>query len=416
MPRVNMASESPQPEVSSTATVAPSAATIALGILTAGMVTVLVGFSSSYPIVVQAGAAMGLTASQLATMTAALSLGMGLTCLLPSIWLKIPVVIAWSTPGAALLVVSLQGVPLPQAIGAFIVCGLLLTIAGASGLFERWMSRIPLSLASALLAGVLLRFGIEAFSSLRTAAQIVGPMLVAYLLARRSAPRLSVPITLAVGLMAFWILPGAAPAAEIARLGDTGASLQPLAWPPQFSVPVLLGITVPLFLVTMASQNLPGVAVLRAAGYERAPVSRLLTIVGLATLLLAPFGVFALNLAAITAALCMGPEAHPDPARRWLAAAMAGVFYLTVAVFAGPIAAWFVSLPRELVVAIAGVALLPTIGRSMHAALLDESQRDPALVTLLTTASGLTLAGIGSAFWGVVFGVLTMIVWRPRSA
>jgi benzoate membrane transport protein len=346
-----MASESPQPEVSSTATVAPSAATIALGILTAGMVTVLVGFSSSYPIVVQAGAAMGLTASQLATMTAALSLGMGLTCLLPSIWLKIPVVIAWSTPGAALLVVSLQGVPLPQAIGAFIVCGLLLTIAGASGLFERWMSRIPLSLASALLAGVLLRFGIEAFSSLRTAAQIVGPMLVAYLLARRSAPRLSVPITLAVGLMAFWILPGAVPAAEIARLGDTGASLQPLAWPPQFSVPVLLGITVPLFLVTMASQNLPGVAVLRAAGYERAPVSRLLTIVGLATLLLAPFGVFALNLAAITAALCMGPEAHPDPARRWLAAAMAGVFYLTVAVFAGPIAAWFVSLPRELVVA-----------------------------------------------------------------
>jgi benzoate membrane transport protein len=380
------------------------------------MVTVLVGFSSSYPIVVQAGAAMGLTASQLATMTAALSLGMGLTCLLPSIWLKIPVVIAWSTPGAALLVVSLQGVPLPQAIGAFIVCGLLLTIAGASGLFERWMSRIPLSLASALLAGVLLRFGIEAFSSLRTAAQIVGPMLVAYLFARRAAPRLSVPITLAVGLMAFWILPGAAPAADIARLGDTGASLQPLAWPPQFSVPVLLGVTVPLFLVTMASQNLPGVAVLRAAGYERAPVSRLLTIVGLATLLLAPFGVFALNLAAITAALCMGPEAHPDPARRWLAAAMAGVFYLTVAVFAGPIAAWFVSLPRELVVAIAGVALLPTIGRSMHAALLDVSQRDPALVTLLTTASGLTLAGIGSAFWGVVFGVLTMIVWRPSSA
>jgi benzoate membrane transport protein len=365
-----MASESPQPEVRSRAA-APSAATTALGILTAGLVTVLVGFSSSYPIVVQAGASMGLTASQLATMTAALSLGMGLTCLLPSVWLRIPVVIAWSTPGAALLVISLQGVPLPQAIGAFIVCGLLLTIAGASGLFERFRSRIPLSLASALLAGVLLRFGIEAFGSLRTAAQIVGPMLAAYLIARRSAPRLSVPITLAVGLMVFWILPGAAPAADIARLGDTGASLQPLAWPPQFSLPVLLGVTVPLFLVTMASQNLPGVAVLRAAGYERAPVSRLLTIVGLATLLLAPFGVFALNLAAITAALCMGPEAHPDPARRWMAAAMAGVFYLTVAAFAGPIAGWFVSLPRELVVAIAEQFLLDAHGidDSMVAAL-----------------------------------------------
>ena len=415
MPRVSMASESPQPEAQAQAA-PPSAGAIALGILTAGLVTVLVGFSSSYPIVVQAGASMGLTPSQLATMTAALSLGMGLTCLLPSIWLKIPVVIAWSTPGAALLVISLQGVPLPQAIGAFIVCGVLLTIAGASGLFERFMSRIPLSLASALLAGVLLRFGIEAFGSLRTAAQIVGPMLAAYLVARRSAPRLSVPITLAVGLIAFWMIPGVAPATDVAQLGDTGASLAPLAWPPQFSLPVLLGVTVPLFLVTMASQNLPGVAVLRAAGYERAPVSRLLTIVGLATLCLAPFGVFALNLAAITAALCMGPDAHPDPARRWLAAAMAGAFYLTVAAFAGPLAAWFVSLPRELVVAIAGVALLPTIGRSMHAALLDESQRDPALVTLLTTASGLTLAGIGSAFWGVVFGVVTMIVWQPRRA
>jgi benzoate membrane transport protein len=415
MPRVSMASESPQPEAQAQ-TAPPSAGAIALGILTAGLVTVLVGFSSSYPIVVQAGASMGLTPSQLATMTAALSLGMGLTCLLPSIWLKIPVVIAWSTPGAALLVISLQGVPLPQTIGAFIVCGVLLTIAGASGLFERFMSRIPLSLASALLAGVLLRFGIEAFGSLRTAAQIVGPMLAAYLVARRSAPRLSVPITLAVGLIAFWMIPGVAPATDVAQLGDTGASLAPLAWPPQFSLPVLLGVTVPLFLVTMASQNLPGVAVLRAAGYERAPVSRLLTIVGLATLCLAPFGVFALNLAAITAALCMGPDAHPDPARRWLAAAMAGVFYLTVAAFAGPLAAWFVSLPRELVVAIAGVALLPTIGRSMHAALLDESQRDPALVTLLTTASGLTLAGIGSAFWGVVFGVVTMIVWQPRRA
>jgi len=336
---------------------------------------------------------------------------MGLTTLLPSLWLRIPVVTAWSTPGAALLAVSLQGVPLAQAIGAFLACGLLLTLAGASGLFERWMSRIPMSLASALLAGVLLRFGIEAFGALGTAPLVVGTMLATFLVARRLAPRFAVPLTLLAGFGAVLAGPGLAPVGT-----GAAASLQPLAWPPQLSVPVLLGVALPLFVVTMASQNLPGVAVLRAAGYGGAPVSRLLTITGVATLLLAPFGAFALNLAAISAALCMGPDAHPDPRRRWLAAAAAGCFYLAAAAFAGPIAGVFAALPRELVIAIAGLALLPTIGRGLQAAVADESERDPALVTFLVTASGLTLWGIGPAFWGVVFGVAALLAWRPRAA
>jgi benzoate membrane transport protein len=289
----------------------PGARGAAVSVATAGFVTVLVGFSSSYAIVVQAAAAMGLDAGQLATLTAALALGMGLTTLLPSLWLRIPVVTAWSTPGAALLAVSLQGVPLAQAIGAFLACGLLLTLAGASGLFERWMSRIPMSLASALLAGVLLRFGIEAFGALGTAPLVVGTMLATFLVARRLAPRFAVPLTLLAGFGAVLAGPGLAPVGT-----GAAASLQPLAWPPQLSVPVLLGVALPLFVVTMASQNLPGVAVLRAAGYGGAPVSRLLTITGVATLLLAPFGAFALNLAAISAALCMGPDAHPDPRPR----------------------------------------------------------------------------------------------------
>ena len=383
----------------------------AVAVLVAGFVCVLVGFSSSYALIVQAGLAMGLDAAGLATMTAALSLGMGLTTLLPSAWLRIPVVTAWSTPGAALLAASLPGVPLPEAIGAFVACGALLTLAGATGLFERWMSRIPSSIASALLAGVLLRFGLEAFGALRTAPAVVGAMLATYLLARRASPRWAVPATLVAGVVAVLAGPG---------LGDASVAaarpaLAPLAWPPVFAVSSLLGVTLPLFVVTMASQNLPGVAVLRASGYGDAPVSRLLVAVGLATLVLAPFGAFALNLAAITAALCMAPDVHPDPRRRWLAAAVAGTFYLAIAAFAGPIAQLFAALPREMVVALAGVALIPTIGRGLQAAVADEAEREPALVTFLVTASGLTLWGVGSAFWGTVFGVAALLAWRRRA-
>jgi benzoate membrane transport protein len=377
----------------------------------AGFVCVLVGFTSSYAIVVQAGVAMRLDPAQLATMTAALALGMGLTTLLPSLWLRIPVVTAWSTPGAALLAVSLPGVPLAEAIGAFVACAVLLTLAGATGLFERWMNRIPMSIASALLAGVLLRFGLDAFAGLQVQPLVVGAMLATFLVARRVSPRWAVPATLLAGLVAVLAGPGLAPVAG----GVAAASVAPLAWPPSFSAATLLGIALPLFVVTMASQNLPGVAVLKASGYGDAPISRLLTIVGVATLVLAPFGAFALNLAAISAALCMAPDVHPDPRRRWVAAACAGTFYVSIAVFAGPLAALFAALPREMVIGIAGLALLPTIGRGLQAAVANEAEREPALVTFLVTASGLVLWGVGSAFWGVVFGVAALLAWRPRA-
>ncbi len=381
----------------------------AVSVLTAGFVTVLVGFASSYPIVVQAAMAMALDATQLATMTAALALGMGLTTLVPSVRYRVPVVTAWSTPGAALLATSLPGVPLPEAVGAFLLCGALLTLAGATGWFERWMSRVPLSLASALLAGVLLRFGLDAFGALRTAPAVVGAMLVAFLLSRRLSPRFAVPLTLLAGVALALAVPGLRWPADAAAIGVLP---RPLAMPPSWSVASTLGVALPLFVVTMASQNVPGVAVLRASGYAGAPISRLVAITGLATLLLAPFGAFALNLAAITAALCMGEAAHPDPARRWLAAAAAGAFYLLIAAFAAPIAALFTALPRELVVTVAGLALLPTIARGLHTALASDAQREPALVTFLVTASGLTLGGIGSAFWGIVFGAIALLVWR----
>lgn len=382
-----------------------------LPMVVAGFVCVLVGFTSSYAIVVQAGVAVRLDAAQLATMTAALALGMGLTTLLPSLWLRIPVVTAWSTPGAALLAVSLPGVPLAEAIGAFVACAVLLTLAGATGLFERWMNRIPMSIASALLAGVLLRFGLDAFAGLQVQPLVVGAMLATFLVARRVSPRWAVPATLLAGLVTVLAGPGLAAVAG----GVAAASAAPLAWPPSFSASTLLGIALPLFVVTMASQNLPGVAVLKASGYGEAPISRLLTIVGVATLVLAPFGAFALNLAAISAALCMAPDVHPDPRRRWVAAACAGTFYVSIAVFAGPLAALFAALPREMVVGIAGLALLPTIGRGLHAAVANEHEREPALVTFLVTGSGVVLWGVGSAFWGVVFGVAALLAWRPRA-
>lgn len=383
----------------------------------AGFVTVLVGFTSSYALVVQAAAALGLGASALATMTAALALGMGLTSLLPSLVMRIPLVTAWSTPGAALLAVSLSGVSLPEAIGAFVACGLLMLVAGATGWFARVMHRIPLSLASALLAGVLLRFGLEAFAGLATAPAVVGVMVGTYLLARRVSSRYAVPLTLMAGALVLAVTVGWPAIGDADSAGSAGGGLAPLAplAVPAFSVSALLGVALPLFVVTMASQNLPGVAVLQASGY-RAPVSAMLIVTGVATLVLAPWGVFALNLAAITAALCMGPEAHPDPARRWRAAACAGGFYLVVAVFAAPLAQTFMALPREFIVALAGLALIPTIARGLHAAVLHDEERDPAVITFLVTASGLTLWGIGPAFWGVLLGVAALVLWRRPSA
>lgn len=383
----------------------PAAAAGMVSPLVAGFVTVLVGFTSSYAIVVQAGLAMGLDAAGLATMTAALALGMGLTTLLPSLLLRVPVVTAWSTPGAALLVVGLQGVSLPEAIGAFIACGLLLALAGATGIFERLMHRIPLSLASALLAGVLLRFGLDAFGALSSAPAIAATMVATFLVARRLTVRWSVPLTLAAGV-AVVVAAGQWPVVQ----GWSLPSVAPLSVP-AFSVASMLGVALPLFVVTMASQNLPGVAVMQASGY-RAPVSAMLVVTGIATVTLAPFGVFALNFAAITAALCMGPEAHPDPARRWRAAAAAGVLYLVTAMFAAPLASVFAALPFELVATIAGLALLPTIARGLQAAVAVEAEREPAVITFLTTASGLTLFGIGPAFWGVAFGAAALWFWR----
>ena len=379
-----------------------------LSAVAAGFVTVLVGFASSAAIVFQAAQALGATPAQTASWMWALGIGMGLTCIGLSLRWKMPVVTAWSTPGAAVLVTSAAGVPMDEAVAGFLVSAVLIAVAGFSGLFERMLGRIPLSLASAMLAGVLLRFGIDAFTSIQTQPVLVLSMLATWLLTRRWWPRYAIIATLLVGI---------AVAAATSQLQLAGLRLelaQPVWTTPRPSLASVLGVALPLFVVTMASQNVPGVAVIRASGYA-VPVSPAIGWTGATNLVLAPFGGFALNLAAITAAICMGPEAHPDPARRYVAAVWAGIFYLLVGVFGATVAGLFAAFPSELVLAIAGIALFGTLGNSLATALHAVDEREAALVTFLVTASGLSLLGIGAAFWGLVAGVIVrLVLHRPR--
>jgi benzoate membrane transport protein len=378
---------------------------LSLSAIAAGFVTVLVGFASSAVIVFQAAQSLGASPEEISSWMWALGLGMGLTCIGLSLRYRMPVVTAWSTPGAAMLISSAAGLPLSDAIGAFLLSALLIVVSGFSGFFERMISRIPVSLASGMLAGVLLRFGIDAFASMETQLGMVLTMFAVYLLARRLLPRYAVILTLLVGV---------AIAAALGLLRVDGLTLQlakPIFTTPTFSFAAVIGIALPLFIVTMASQNVPGVAVIRASGYP-IPISPVVGWTGVVNLVLAPFGAFALNLAAITAAICMGREAHEDAGRRYVAAMAAGVFYLVVGLFGATVAALFAAFPKELILAIAGIALLGTIGNSLAAALREEAEREPALVTFLVTASGLSLAGIGSAFWGLLAGVVTLLVLR----
>jgi len=369
----------------------------------AGFVTVLVGFTSSAVIVFQAANAVGATQAQVASWMWALGLGMGLTCIGLSLRYRIPVVTAWSTPGAAMLITSAAGVPMDQAIGAFLVSALLITLAGFTGWFERAIKRIPVSLASGMLAGVLLHFGLNVFVAMQTQFTLVLAMFAAYLLARRLVPRYAIVASLLVGCL-IAMLNG-----QLHLQGLRFALAEPVFTMPSFTTSALIGVALPLFIVTMASQNVPGVAVIRASGYH-APISPVVGWTGVATLVLAPFGAYALNLAAITAAICMGREAHEDADRRYVAAVAAGVFYLLIGLFGATVSALFAAFPKELILAIAGLALLGTVGNGLATALRDEHDREPALITFLVTASGMSLFGVGSAFWGLVAGVLALLI------
>jgi benzoate membrane transport protein len=377
-----------------------------LALLSAGFIAVLVGYTSSAAIVFQAATAAGASAAHISSWLLALGLGMGVTCIGLSLFYRSPVLTAWSTPGAALLATALPGIPMSEAIGAFLFASALLTFCGIGGWVETIMKHVPKALAAAMLAGVLLRFGIEVFVALRSQLGLVALMLAIYFAGRRFNSRYTIPLTFLGGLA--WAAQGG-----LIRFEAVSLTLaQPIFTAPTFTLSTAFGVGIPLFIVTMASQNVPGIAVLRANGYQT-PASPLIGWTGFTGLLLAPFGGFSFNLAAITAAICMSPEADRDPQRRYLAAVWAGIFYLMTGVLGATVASVFAALPKELVAAIAGIALLGTIGNSLHGALREEGERDAALITFLVTASGLTLIGIGSAFWGLLFGLAVLKI-SPR--
>ena len=387
--------------------------------VTAGFVAVLVGFTSSVAIVFQAALAFNATPEIITSWMWALGLGMGLCSLGPSLWLKKPVMVAWSTPGAAVLATAglAGGFTMNEAVGAFMVSAVLIAICGATGWFERVMNRIPMGIASALLAGVLARFGLQGFLAVQTALPLVLVIFATYLIARRWLALYAVPITLVVAIVFVALTKGFTGAAVSFELA------MPIFIAPSFSWAAAISLALPLFVVTMASQNLPGVAAIRAAGYgdktTGIPISKIITLTGLATLVLAPFGAFALCLSAITAAICMGKDAHPDPAKRYTASTVCGALYLAVGVFGAAITGVLSSFPKELIAAIAGLALLGTIGNALATAVKDESHREASLITFLVTLSGLQIAGVGSAFWGVVAGALALFVqnWaKPQSS
>lgn len=363
----------------------------------AGFIAVMVGYASSAAIIWQAAAAAGATPAQIGGWMTALGLGMGISTLTLSLWYRMPVLTAWSTPGAALLATSLQGASLNEAVGVFIFANALIVLCGITGLFARLMRIIPPALSAAMLGGILLRFGLQAFSNIEGHVLLCGSMLLAWLISKALAPRYAIITTLLAGAL-------------VARInGDVVTEklhftfAAPVYISPVFHWASLVSIGIPFFLVTMASQNAPGFATMQSAGYK-APVSPLMIFTGALALALSPFGVYSICIAAITAAICQSPEAHPLREKRWQAAAFAGVFYLLAGLFGGSITSLLAALPLSWIQTLAGLALLTTISGSLHQALSHERDRDAAVVTFLVTASGVTLLGLGSAFWGLVIG------------
>lgn len=371
--------------------------------LSAGFIAVLVGYSSSVAIIFQAASAAGATPAELASWMWALGIGMGASCIGLSLRYKTPILTAWSTPGAALLVTGLSGLSMGESIGVFLFSSFLITLCGVTGWFQKIMQYIPRSIAAAMLAGILIRFGMDLFTSMQTQWLLVGLMFTTFLLGRIWLPRYTVPLALAAGVACA----GAQGLLHLDVLDWTPAS--PLLMMPEFSISALIGVGIPLFIVTMTSQNVPGLAVLRANGYET-PASPLISWTGITGLALGPFGGFSFNLAAITAAICMSKDADPNAEKRYMASVWAGIFYLITGLFGATVVGLFTAFPLELVAAIAGLALLGTIGNSLAGALADENGREAALVTFICTASGLSFLGIGSAFWGLVFGVVVHVL------
>ena len=381
---------------------------ISVSAIAAGLLTTFVGFASTFAVVIRGLLAVGATPAQAASGLMAVTIMAGAGSLMLSLRTKMPTAIAWSTPGAALLAASgaVEG-GFSAAVGAFLVCGVLLTLAGIWRPLGRWVEQIPPALANAMLAGVLLNL---CLAPARAVAQapLYGLLIVgAWVVVGRLNRLLAVPAAVVVA------------AVVIVATVPLPAASTPGLWPhpilvwPTFSAAALVSIAIPLFIVTMASQNIPGMAVLALNGY-RPPASAMFRATGLMSLLSAPFGGHAVNLAAITAAICAGPDSHPDSGRRYWAAAISGIGYMVVGLLAGAATVFIGAAPPILIEAVAGLALLGAFGSALAGATSDPAEREPAMVAFVVAASGLSFLGIGSAFWGLIAGGALRAVSRAR--
>lgn len=368
----------------------------------AGAVTALVGFTSSFAVVLTGLGAVGATPAQAASGLLALSLMMGISCIILAWRYRRPITVAWSTPGAALLAATgaVDG-GWPAATGAFLVVAALTLLAGAWPGFGLLIARIPASIAQAMLAGILLPLCLAPITGIAVNPWGVLPVLLTWLVFVRLAPRWAVPLAFVAAAIVVGV--------EWIRSGSTveAATLLPrLEWTaPVFTVEALVGIALPLFVVTMASQNVPGIAIMRSFGYE-VPWRPAMLVTGIGTALSAPAGGHGINLAAISAALAAAPDADPNPRRRWIAGASTGASYLVLGVFAAALSALVTLAPEAVIPAVAGVALFAALGSAVHQAVAEAGERLPAVVTFLIAASGLSFAGISAAFWALLAGLL----------
>ncbi|MER8365441.1 benzoate/H(+) symporter BenE family transporter [Mesorhizobium sp. M1348] len=368
-------------------------------------VAAIVGFGGTLAIVIAAAKAVGATQVETASWVAALCLAMAIESLWLSWRTKMPVITAWSTPGVALIAAS-TGFSMGEAVGAFIVTAVLLITTGLFGPLTKLIARIPASVASGMLAGIVVTFAINAVKTVPVDPWLILPLIAAFFVIRLFNPALSVLLVLIGGGLAAFLTGrvGGLPAPELSSLTLVM---------PQFTATAIIGLALPLYLVTMASQNLSGLAVLRAAGYHPEP-GPLIGVTGLFSLLTAPFGASTTNLAAISAAICTGPDVHPDPAERWKTGPFYALAYLVFALFGASLVAIFAVLPPSLIALVAGLALMAPLANALSIALKDEDERMAATVTFAVTASGLTLFGVGAAFWGLIAGLVVLFLEKLK--
>ncbi|MBX3063985.1 MAG: benzoate/H(+) symporter BenE family transporter [Anaerolineae bacterium] len=378
-----------------------------------GLLVVIVGYASSLVIVISAGQAANLNQDQLASWIWAVTVGSGILTIVMCLWFRQPVMAAWSTPGAALLVTSLIHYPFSEAIGAYLVAALAVILLGATGLFGRMMRLIPHTVVLGMLAGVLIRFGFNLFNALPDQSGIsliVVSMLLVYFLLRRVNFRAPTVGALIVGVLV------AALRGDVHLESVSLALTVPHLTAPTFSAEAMLGLALPLFALAVTSQDAPGLAVLRSAGYDT-NIDQALVMTGVASAVTAPLGGHGLTLAAITAAMVTNPEAHPDKDKRYAAAVAAGVFYIVFGVFGATVVSLFTALPSALIAAISGLGIFPALMGSISAAMMESEGREGALAAILCTAANFTLFGIGAPFWGLVVGVAVNLImrWNKKS-